>query len=370
MSKNWLQNLKNGPVTFSNHYDYDEDMAVIAMLSEAMDGGPVVYRYKKVGLISNSFQKISSTLTEGLSGRLIYQNVSADKLYPKQIVQWDHGMVVLDWYHSGNDWMKMSVASTDKAFVEKVTAFAEIELSKNNGAGRVYAVSQGPDGPFLSDVGVAGVALVRDNYSDLVLEHYDHVVADLSSKEPCGRLVIMNGVAGSGKTHIVKALLSEVKDTPFIVIPSHMVASLADPGFVQVLIDAREESLNKPLVLIVEDADACLIERQSDNISSINTLLNLSDGIIGSVLDIRVIATTNAESLDLDAAIIRPGRLCTRFDVDALPAKHANAVYKRLTGEDGNFGEATLGDIYQAAKRGFGVAKNKKGHKKSGFSMG
>ncbi len=48
-------------------------------------------------------------------------------------------------------------------------------------------------------------------------------------------------------------------------------------------------------MLIVEDADECLVQRGSDNMSTIASVLNISDGILGSILDVRVLATTNAE---------------------------------------------------------------------------
>lgn len=86
-----------------------------------------------------------------------------------------------------------------------------------------------------------------------------------------------------------------------------------------------------PIVLILEDADQCLVPRAADNISSISSLLNLSDGILGSLLDIRIIATTNAKQEKMDQAILRDGRLSKRIEVNALEYDQANHIFQRLT---------------------------------------
>jgi hypothetical protein len=75
------------------------------------------------------------------------------------------------------------------------------------------------------------------------------------------------------------------------------------------------------------------------------------------MLDLRILATTNAAKLDLDKAMMRPGRLCRHIHVDKLSAEKANTVYKRLAGGDpGDRFEAskTLAEIYAIA-RGDGI---------------
>ena len=53
----------------------------------------------------------------------------------------------------------------------------------------------------------------------------------------------------------------------------------------------------------MEDADATLATRQIDNVGRLSDLLNMSDGILGEMADLRIIATTNAKSTEIDEAV-------------------------------------------------------------------
>jgi SpoVK/Ycf46/Vps4 family AAA+-type ATPase len=77
--------------------------------------------------------------------------------------------------------------------------------------------------------------------------------------------------------------------------------------------DTRDKG--KPTILILEDADDALIARDQNlgAKASLAAMLNLSDGILGAVLDLRIIATTNQKIENVDNAILRPGRLLERM---------------------------------------------------------
>jgi ATP-dependent 26S proteasome regulatory subunit len=103
--------------------------------------------------------------------------------------------------------------------------------------------------------------------------------------------------------------------------------------------------------LIIEDADNMLVNRKRGDLVALSDLLNIGDGLIGSMLNLRVIATTNSKIADLDEAIKRPGRLCTHMHFDALPSEQADLIYKRLTGNVLEGDKArTLAEIYRLAR--------------------
>jgi ATP-dependent Zn protease len=95
------------------------------------------------------------------------------------------------------------------------------------------------------------------------------------------------------------------------------------------LLDIKDNH-EKPIIMIIEDGDICLVPRKNDNISSITSLLNLSDGILGTIMDIKMIISTNADIEEMDQAILRPGRLCKNIHVGSLEYEQANRVYRRL----------------------------------------
>jgi len=149
--------------------------------------------------------------------------------------------------------------------------------------------------------------------------------------------------------------MAEVNNAHFVIIPSNMIQSIIDPSLVNVLLDVTSDHI-VPKVLIIEDADECLTTRGADNISAISALLNLSDGILGHLLNLRIVVTTNRSVKDIDKAVMRPGRLCKRIEIGHLNNEQALKVYKRLTGKDDNpFGSKsnwTLAETYSAAKEG------------------
>lgn len=82
-------------------------------------------------------------------------------------------------------------------------------------------------------------------------------------------------------------------------------------------------------------------------------ILNLGDGIPGELADIRIVATINAKRIDIDPAILRPGRLCLHVSFAKLNREKALAIYSRLThGKELPSGSenATLAEVYRMAR--------------------
>jgi SpoVK/Ycf46/Vps4 family AAA+-type ATPase len=187
------------------------------------------------------------------------------------------------------------------------------------------------------------------NYSPEGVSQYQRVLADLSSKTPAGRISIFDGPPGTGKTYMVRGLLTECNATAFVFVSPDQLISMVGPSFLSVLIDFHTR-IGKSITFIVEDADLVITHREAGSISYVGAVLNMGDGILGQMLDIRLLFTTNARSTDLDPAIVRPGRLSAHIHVGKLEAAQCNEIYKRLTGNDGPFAaKATLAEVYQKA---------------------
>lgn len=265
------------------------------------------------------------------------------------------------------------VYSTDREKFQKLAAKCkEFHTLARKSEGRVYVVEQTNGGLRLTSLGVAAVPFESGNYSVEVVEGFERAVTDLNSTSPSGRILILDGPPGTGKTYLVRSLLKTVQDALFVLVPSHLVSSLADPSLISALLNVKRETLDNavPIVLIIEDADKCLVPRAADNMGSIASILNLSDGIMGALLDIRIVATTNAELKEIDEAILRPGRLSERINVSYIDAKQSCEIYKRLTGKEispKEFSENTLAEAYRMARRDGWVPRNKGRKKVSGF---
>ena len=208
---------------------------------------------------------------------------------------------------------------------------------------------------YLSQLGEVNAPLERGNYIDEVLSQYDRVVEDLLSSIPSGRLTLLDGDPGTGKSFLLRGLISAAKGL-FIYIPAAITGRLTGPDIIPILM--REKDKEVPIILIMEDADSSLATRQLDNVSRLSDLLNMSDGILGDMADIRIIATTNSRKDDLDSAVLRDGRRNEYIQLKPLTIAHGQDILNRLLGrlESGAIlslkkEKVTLAEVYNKARK-------------------
>lgn len=279
---------------------------------------------------------------EEMKGRLIYKTSS--DLYPYRIWIWDHGMVELE---GSANYLTLTIASKYEKFVKELEDFTNPLFVSDVKQGQVYAIVKQYGNLALSSLGNAGMPLIESNYMPRVIEDYNFVIEDLNAVHPSGRIVIMEGEPGTGKTHLVRAMLLGVPDAMFVLVSPELVPQLAGPELLPLLLSNRRGTTG-PIVLILEDADKCLVSRDEKNINSIQSLLNLGDGILGSMLDLRIIATTNAKKLEMEKAIMRPGRLSKALRVGALDKEVALNVLKNLVPD---FNRSVYSDVWSKIDR-------------------
>lgn len=215
------------------------------------------------------------------------------------------------------------------AEIQKILEKDFVSKTKKN---LIFSIVRTQSGLEIRNMGDGSSPLIKENYHPEVMEELDYVLSAFKKNPPTGRICILNGEPGTGKTHLVRSILSQL-DSVFLIVPSNLIDSLDKPEFMPLLLNIKNEH-EKPIIMIIEDGDVCLVPRKNDNISAVSALLNLSDGILGSIIDIKMIISTNAEIRDMDQAIMRPGRLCKNITVGPLPYEQANKVYQRITSDD------------------------------------
>lgn len=302
-------------------------------------------------------------ILESVGATCIAAKSTFNGVYNKIFV-WDEGMVLLqsnvrrktiepedgDEEEEADRVLNITINATNKEIFDRmVTAFKAMDKPVKENGGKIYVLTSSGGGLNVQTIGVAASELEVGNYNDDVIRDSKYIIDNLQAKDPNGRIVLLDGPPGTGKTFFTRALLKSIPKASFLLIPSNMVDSLADPSFMDFFIRYKHVLLS-PTILLIEDADRCLAPRAADNISVISTLLNMTDGIIGHLLDIRILATTNCKSDEIDSAILRPGRLLKHTHIGSLDNDKAAAVYKRLTGQDATFNKATLAEVYHKAK--------------------
>jgi hypothetical protein len=334
----------------------DAGWASHALTRAAIVGGPALRYSYPSGVLRGEFASLVAELRE-LGGRVVYERVPAiDYSRRGSVLVWDDAMVCA-WGSTGDDWVDVEIACANAGLMDRLLALVAERLQTRMRSGRLYALSATRSGLAISHVGSGGAPLERSNYDTTVLAAIDHVIADLACDEPCGRLIVFEGEPGTGKTFLVRGLLHTLQQALCVLVPPHLTSRLVAPEMISVLTSTRDSNGHEgPVVLVLEEADGCLVPRQSDNMDEIGTLLNFTDGILGRVLDLRIIATTNAKRVDMDKALLRPGRLCRRVEVTPLRAPQAREVLARIggSGDLDDDRRYTLAQIYERAQAAAG----------------
>lgn len=142
-------------------------------------------------------------------------------------------------------------------------------------------------------------------------------------------VVLLHGLAGSGKTNYIKWLTSQVPNKQFIFVPTNMISYLTDPEFMSMLID------NKNSILVLEDCENYIAERTADDINTdvVSSILNIADGMLSDILECQFICTFNSDISKVDEALLRKGRLIAEYKFGLLDTDRANAYLKSIDSE-------------------------------------
>jgi hypothetical protein len=162
---------------------------------------------------------------------------------------------------------------------------------------------------------------IAHNYPPKVREQLARLMQQKSPEKNAGRLILLHGEPGTGKTSAIRSLTREWA-------PWCSVQYLTDPEKLFNEAEYLSEVLDEPArdprgprfdaaskedetwrLLVAEDSDEFLRSNARQEAgAALGRILNLSDGIFGQHEKVMVLLTTNEEVNRLHPAIVRPGR--------------------------------------------------------------
>lgn len=115
---------------------------------------------------------------------------------------------------------------------------------------------------------------------------------------------------------------------------------MTNPSLISTLID------NPNSILIIEDAEKIVIDREKNGDSPVSALLNISDGLLSDCLNIQVICSFNTDLSQVDSALMRKGRLIAEYEFKELEINKAQALSNKLGFDSTIHLPMTLTDIH------------------------
>ena len=261
---------------------------------------------------------------------------------------------------------------TEKQFQEFVNkiikdfGFKDKEADKKSVVSVIIQKSYGPD---IQKAWIKKtVTNIEENYNDDFIE-VDKQLKEFIEARSSG-IAILRGEPGTGKTSYIRHMINNYPKK-YIIITNAVAHRIAEPDYISFLLE------NKESVFILEDCEQILQDRSSDMFSSgVANILNMADGLMSDIFNIKFICTFNANINLIDEALLRPGRCVVNYEFKKLDEEKSRKLLKKnypnISEEELNECHSmSLAEIYNYKKKdiedkiGVKITQTKK--KKIGF---
>lgn len=289
--KAWYENIPEAEIANSIYSTDIDTFALNVLKQKAIQEDKKLNRIVVAKQLSDDlnfkdeFEKIVKFFVDDLGLRPYDLKYTFNRGFIKQSALWfvsKDSFVGLSKTHKSG--IFSSVLTLDKDLMVRAIKFLQSIKEKNNvlkdNDSEIYTMAAANGGINFYHVGSEDTSLVKENYSKEVQKEFEYMAEQLQSPKPDGRLCILQGVPGTGKTFLIRGLIDKIKNCVFVVIPPQYLPELSGPQFISALLELKDS--------VAFDNDMCVDDILSDLIHADRIGLDIfapTEGSPGSRMD-------------------------------------------------------------------------------------
>lgn len=195
---------------------------------------------------------------------------------------------------------------------------------------------------------------ISKNYNDDFLPVYEDVKRFINDRK--SGLVVLRGEKGSGKTTLIRNLITNCPKR-YLIVTNAVAERIAQPEFVTFMLEHKDS------VFILEDCEQILMKRTgSAGIfnSAIANILNMADGLMSDIFNVKFICTFNADIEQIDEALLRKGRCFANYEFKKLCADKTKVLLNEQGITLDKYEPLTLAEIYNFGDADYSCQETRK----------
>ena len=116
----------------------------------------------------------------------------------------------------------------------------------------------------------------------------------------------------------------------------------------------------KNAVLVLEDSESLLASREDKANPAIQSLLSISDGMLGDSLKLKFICTFNTDLCNIDKAILRKGRMKVKYEFKDLETEKVKGIFRKIGIDENLARPMPICDAYNYLEDNCGTQEKRK----------